>query len=353
MTAETSTAISDNEALREVLDRTADDQRNEFFSTGWWHSIDLGAGMITPGVHRIEELRDNYARFALPEDMRGMRVLDIGCWDGFYSFESERRGAEVVSVDVWRPERFFEAHRALNSKIEFHELSVYEITKERLGAFDIVLFLGVLYHLRHPLLALERLCEVSRGVAVIESHVIDNVLNTPRPVMEFYEVDQLGGQYDNWWGPSIECVIQMARAAGFVSAEAIRRDDVRGVVKAYRQWNELPTEGAPSIRISDVVNAISLNQYFPRRGKHAYLTLWVEGLPVAATRDEVKVNIAGFGTRPVYVGPSRNPDDAVLRMQINIALPPGLDPGETSLQVFYENQRSEKKVISLSEGSEW
>jgi hypothetical protein len=65
------------------------------------------------------------------------------------------------------------------------------------------------------------------------------------------------------------------------------------------------------------------------------------------------VNIAGFGTRPVYVGPSRNPDDAVLRMQINIALPPGLDPGETSLQVFYENQRSEKKVISLSEGSEW
>ncbi len=118
------TQIKDNQGLRNILDETADDQRNEFHSTGWWHSIDLGNGIITPGVHRTEELRDNFARFGLPEEMTGLRVLDIGCWDGFYSFAAERRGAEVVAVDCWRPEKFFEAHRALKSKIEFYELSV-------------------------------------------------------------------------------------------------------------------------------------------------------------------------------------------------------------------------------------
>lgn len=353
MAAESTTALDDNEALRQVLDRTADDQRNEFFSTGWWHSIDLGNGLITPGVHRIEELRDNYARFSLPQDMRGLRVLDIGCWDGFYSFESERRGAEVVSVDVWRPEKFFEAQRILGSKIQFHELSVYEVTKARLGQFDVVLFLGVLYHLRHPLLALERVCEVSRGTAIIESHIIDKVLPTSRPIMEFYEVDELGGQYDNWWGPNVECLIQMARAAGFVRAEAIRKDDVRGVVRAERQWQSLPTEAAPSIHIVDVVNALSLKPDFPRRGKHAYLTIWAEGLTEQATREEVKVTLGGFGVKPVYVGPSRNPADEVLRVQINIAVPPGLDAGPAALQVFYEDRMSAARMIDLSDGSEW
>ncbi|MFN0119223.1 MAG: methyltransferase domain-containing protein [Blastocatellia bacterium] len=347
------TPIPDNPQLREILDQTADHQRNEFFSSGWWHSIDLGDGRVTPGVHHIDELRDNYARFGLPEDMRGMRLLDIGCWDGFYSFESERRGAEVVSVDCWRPEKFFEAHHALNSKIQFHELSVYEVTKEKLGQFDVVLFLGVLYHLRHPLLALERVCEVSRHLAVIESHVVDNVLRTPRPVMEFYEVDELGGQYDNWWGPNVECIARMARAAGFVTATPIRRDDLRGVVKASRLWDGLPTEPAPSLKIHEIVNAIKLNHEFPHRGKHAFLTIWAEGLPETVSRDTVQVTIGGVGTRPVYAGASKNPADPVLRVQINIAIPPGVDPGDTPIRIYHENKMSEAKVIALSEGTEW
>src|SRR2546425_135288 len=83
------------------------------------------------------------------------------------SFEAERHGAEVVAIDCWWPEKFFLAHRALNSRVAFHELSVYELSRERLGAFDIVLFLGVLYHLRHPLLVLERVCEMTHETAVI------------------------------------------------------------------------------------------------------------------------------------------------------------------------------------------
>ena len=125
--------MTQTESIREKLDEVGGQQRNEFHSSGWWHSIDLGDGRITPGVHKLEELCDNYARFDLPEDLRGKRLLDIGAWDGFYSFEAERRGAQVVSADVWRPETYFEARRALHSSAEHHEMSVYELSRDRMG----------------------------------------------------------------------------------------------------------------------------------------------------------------------------------------------------------------------------
>src|SRR5215212_10626501 len=156
-----SNQTSNSDVIRKKLDEVVDDQREAFYSSGWWHSIDLGHGNVTPGVHKIEELRDNYNRLGLPSDLSGKRLLDIGCWDGFYSFEAERHGAEVVAVDVWRPETFFIAHKALNSQVRFLETSVYELSREQVGSFDIVLFLGVLYHLQHPLLALQRVCEVT------------------------------------------------------------------------------------------------------------------------------------------------------------------------------------------------
>jgi len=68
-------------------------------SGDWWHTIRLDTGELTPGVHSLEELEDNYGSFALADDLTGKRVLDIGCWDGFYSFEAERHGAQVVAVD--------------------------------------------------------------------------------------------------------------------------------------------------------------------------------------------------------------------------------------------------------------
>ena len=139
--------------LRQKLLEDAARSNQAMAAGSWWHSIDLGSGLITPGVHPLTELQDNFAHLRLPDDLAGRSVLDIGCWDGFYSFEAERGGARVTSVDCWRPENFFKAKAALHSQAEFHELSVYDVTKARLGAFDIVLFLGVLYHLRHPLLA--------------------------------------------------------------------------------------------------------------------------------------------------------------------------------------------------------
>lgn len=350
------TTPPDDHLLRQKLNEVSDEQRVEFFSSGWWHSLDLGDGRVTPGVHKLEELRDNYARFKLPDDLTGKRVLDIGCWDGFYSFEAERHGAQVVALDCWHPETFFAAHRALNSRVEFHQMSVYEVSRERLGSFDIVLFLGVLYHLRHPLLALERVCEVTRDAAVIESHVIDNIMDTPHPVMEFYEMDELCGQYDNWWGPNSECVIRMARSAGFARAEIVRREPTRSVVKAYRHWEPekhlAALESLPAPRLRDVINAVTHDHRFPRRGPHAFVSLLLEEMPAEVTRHTLRVEMGGFGLNPVYVGPSDIPRYAGCA-KISVPMPPGLDVGTTTLRVWHEGRPWIEVEIDVVEGSEW
>ena len=343
----------DNPALREHLDAVIDEQRDAFYASGWWHSVDLGDGRVTPGVHQLPELQSNYAQFGLPADLHGQRLLDIGCWDGFYTFEAERHGAQVTAIDVWRPPKFFYAHAALQSTAEFHEHSVYELRRDDLGGFDIVLFLGVLYHLKHPLLALERVCELTNDYAVIETHAVDNLFDTPRPVMEFYEVDQLGGQYDNWWGPNSECVMQMARAAGFVRVEALRLDPTRAVVKAYRRW--LPWEGleaTPSLRIRRVINACTDDESFPRHGRHAYLALMVEGLPADAQRDKLEFDIGGFGSYAVYLGASKFAEDAGA-WQVSVPIPAGLPIGQTTVRMRYEKLRAADWQLDLCAGREW
>ncbi len=340
------------EEVRKDIDQTAAEQREKLLGGSWWHSIDLGAGRITPGVHSIGELRGNYDRFGLPADLAGRRVLDVGCWDGFYSFESEKRGASVVSVDCWRPENFFRAREALGSAAEFHEMSVYELSSGKLGVFDIVLFLGVLYHLRHPLLALERICGMTRETAIIETHIIDSVFPTDHPVMEFYEFDQLGGQYDNWWGPNIECLTRMTRSAGFARVELIRREPTRATIRASRGWNDKPPVVSANLRISDHFNAVTIERVIPSRGRHAFIAVLVEGLPSTARRWEIRIEIGGFGAHPIYVGPSGDPKHAGLT-QINVPVPPGLEPGETTLCLWHEGELSEEVGLVLGQGTEW
>lgn len=369
--------IRGDASLRTNLDWSADAQRAAFTSSGWWHSIDLGGGLITAGAHSLDHLRDNFARFGLPEDMTGRRVLDIGCWDGFYSFEAERRGASVVAVDCWRPETFFFARNELKSRVEFHEMSVYEISRAELGSFDIVLFLGVLYHLPDPLLALRRVCEMTREVAIIESHVIDHLLDSPRPIMEFYEIDELGGQYDNWWGPNLECLQRMTRAAGFARTEVLRHEAARAVIKAYRRWEEYSLTLPPrSHRIREVVNAVMLGRRLSRRGRFAQLSIFVEGLPTDASRESVFVEVSGFGCNTIYVIPPVESGDAgrirlnklaapgkvaepavteatLTCTQIVATVPLGLDAGPALLRVRYEDGPWAETMIELSESGEW
>jgi len=340
-----------NDPLRATIDRSSAEHRRRLLSGDWWHTIRLDTGELTPGVHSLEELEDNYRCFALADDLTGKRVLDIGCWDGFYSFEAERHGAQVVAVDAWSPPNFFAAREALDSKVEFHEWSVYEVDRERTGSFDIVLFLGVLYHLRHPLLALERVCEVTREEAIIETHSIDNIFPTPHPVMEFYEFDELGGQYDNWWGPNAECLIRMLRSAGFARVEVLRRQPTRISVKAFRRWDTSALERSEALRVVDVTNAVTFDDQLPIRGRRAFLAIWVDGLPERATRDSVRIEVGGYGINPYFVGRLLNPE--VDRTQINTMVPPGLEVGEATVRVIYEDRYSNEFTVRLSGGSKW
>src|SRR4051794_17814662 len=200
--------------------RVPADVRAAAARVNWFHSIELEPGFVTPGR---ADTREQVARLHLP-DLRGKTVLDVGAWDGFFSFEAERRGAaRVVAVDTfsWRERGdgtgkagFELARRALDSRVEDVEVEVLDISPETVGgSFDVVLFLGVLYHLRHPFLALERLRSVCNELLILETHV--DLIGTRRPAAAFYPGTELDGDWTNWWGPNPAAVTGMLAAAGF------------------------------------------------------------------------------------------------------------------------------------------
>lgn len=201
--------------------------RTEVKKINWWHSIDLGNGIVTPGEYDTRTLLD---RIGLPADLRGLTVLDIGAWDGYMSFEAERRGASrVLATDsyVWRNNvragkgGFEFARSALRSKVEDMDIDVMDLTPERVGTFDIVLFLGVLYHLRHPLLALERVRSVTKKLLIMETHV--DLLQIQRPAMAFYPGMELNNDPTNWCGPNEACCIAMLKNVGFRNIRVVGR----------------------------------------------------------------------------------------------------------------------------------
>ncbi len=192
--------------------------REEVAKINWFHSIDLGGGVVTPGSvdpHLTLE------RIGLPEDLRGLTVIDIGANNGFYSFEAERRGAKVLAIDsycwrddnIWGQAGFNLARRALDSKVDDMFIDVYDLCPERVGTFDLVLFLGVLYHLRHPLLALERVLSITGNQLILETHV--DMLSTKHPAMRFYPGKDLVNDPTNWWGPNPPAVVAMLKDVGF------------------------------------------------------------------------------------------------------------------------------------------
>ncbi len=200
----------------------------------WWHIIDLGQGVITPG-HYDPVGPEHRERFAVPEDLRGLSVLDIGCWDGAWSFEAKRRGAtSVLATDkhMWlQPgwggrEAFALARDALGLDVADRMIDTLELSKEAVGQFDVVFFFGVLYHMRHPMLALERVRDVTKpgGLAIVESHC--DLLDLNTPALAFYPGGELLGDESNWFGPNPAALGGMLRAAGFadVNLKSLRKD---------------------------------------------------------------------------------------------------------------------------------
>jgi tRNA (mo5U34)-methyltransferase len=114
----------------------------------------------------------------------------------------------------WGSKRAFElARRALDSHVEDLDIDPLDLTPDSVGTFDVVLFLGVLYHMRHPLLALERVASVTRGQLILQTQV--DLLTVPRPAMAFYEGPECNGDPTNWSGPNPPALLAMLRTAGF------------------------------------------------------------------------------------------------------------------------------------------
>jgi tRNA (mo5U34)-methyltransferase len=202
----------------------------------WFHNIDLD-GVPTAPDHFLNDypnVKWRQFRHAIPEDLSGRTVLDIGCNAGFYAIEMKRRGADrVVGVDF--DARYLDQARfAAEVKgvdIEFRQMSVYDVAELR-EQFDVVLFMGVLYHLRHPLLALDLIHDhVAKDLLIFQS--MQRGSEAEHPVQadyDFFQQDhfdapgypklhfiehQYAGDWTNWWAPNAACSAAMLRSAGF------------------------------------------------------------------------------------------------------------------------------------------
>jgi tRNA (mo5U34)-methyltransferase len=174
----------------------------------WYHRIELAPGLTTPGTHDSQAALAQLDRLDLPQDCGGLRVLDVGCRDGFFAFELERRGAKVVGVDYADPTvtGFSIAAAALGSHVEYVVDNAYNVTEARYGTFDLVLLLGVIYHLRHPMLALDRLRSVARPGALVWVETLltpsPTLASAPEPLWQLLTRDTTLGDATNEWAPN-------------------------------------------------------------------------------------------------------------------------------------------------------
>jgi tRNA (mo5U34)-methyltransferase len=182
----------------------------------WHQRFELTPGIFTPGTNDVEQLLE---LAGVPSDLSGASVLDIGTTNGGTAFALERRGAErVLATDIYDGDRFgFNAIRdALGSSAEFRKVSIYELAQHVEETFDIVIFWGVLYHLRHPLLALDNVRAVTRGQAYIETAVCDYETDAcgELPIARFYPRDELAGDGSNWFAPNVAALKAWCRSCG-------------------------------------------------------------------------------------------------------------------------------------------
>lgn len=224
-----------------TLDAAGPDLRERVDSQQWYHTIELPDGIVTPGWF---DLRGLARRLPFPASMAGMRCLDVGTFEGFWAREMERRGAtDVTGVDILDPMAWdwpygseqaaiaaledrkragagFElVTEALGSSVQRQELSVYDLSPERVGEFDFVYLGSLLLHLRDPVRALEAIRSVCRG-RLLSVDAIDLPLSvlTRRPVAY---LDAIGRPW--WWRPNQAAILRMLESAGFRTVQRPRR----------------------------------------------------------------------------------------------------------------------------------
>ena len=228
----------------------------------WFHCLDLGGGIVTKDASVGSEPVDHPLRTwqkvkaAIPADMTGKSVLDVGCNAGFYSIEMKRRGAgRVLAVDSQRDQvnQASFAAEVLGLDIEAARLSVYDLDPIVHGQFDVVLALGLVYHCKHLILALERLFTVTREICVLETAIYPRDL-APHPTT--YNVGGIDRTLDgiayvenppdakeavfNWFLPSVEALEAMARNVGFDTVDVFEGEHHERIIIACRKKEPFP-----------------------------------------------------------------------------------------------------------------
>lgn len=204
-----------------------------------WHQRFTIDGITSPGYHDMNLLISNAE---VPADLTGFSVLDIGTTNGAAAFECEKRGArEVVGVDICPPDVFgFDSLATyLKSDVKFLQSSIYQLPSNLNGQkFDFVIFWGVLYHLRHPLLGLDAIAQVSSDYLTLET-VISSDRDTSAT---FFRGTELGNDGSNWWAPSEQCLKQMLSSSGFTPGMTKRWDAgiSERVIVNSRKKSEIP-----------------------------------------------------------------------------------------------------------------
>jgi tRNA (mo5U34)-methyltransferase len=213
----------------------------------WFHQINLGGDVLTPGRDPTATKLD---ALELP-DLTGRSVIDIGAFDGFFTFAAEQRGAaRIVAADHWAwvwpgvdARRNFELlHEVLDSAAEMQIVPVEEMSAETSGTFDVVLFLGVLYHAPDMLRYLRAVRSVTREMLVLETQV--DCLDIERPVAAYYPRGTFPGDDSNHWGPNPACVEGLLERAGFprVERKSLWWSDVRSAEGEHKP-GEIRTNG--------------------------------------------------------------------------------------------------------------
>ncbi len=203
----------------------------------WFHCIELEEDVRTKSASVAGEPADHPSgtwqtiRQCLPEDLTGKDVLDVGCNAGFYAVEAKRRGARrVLGIDAHRfhiRQALF-VRNALDINIKFERMSVYELNPHEIGRFDVTLALGLIYHCKHPLLALEKLARVTKETLIIETatlpsnllpvslqHGVGELQRTLYPAAYIENESDARQEAFNWFLPSVEGLTSMLKTVGF------------------------------------------------------------------------------------------------------------------------------------------
>lgn len=201
----------------------------------WHHSLDLGDGVVTRGVKSPAQMAQETAAIFDRVDFAGRSVIDVGAWHGTYGFEAKRRGAgRVLATDflAWRDpqmrgrETFDLVQERLGLDVEAALLDVADTTVERLDPFDIVLFLGVIYHVIDPVRALQNLAGLTRELLIVET------------VLDMKELSTPATRYcpGAWWAPNALWMMKLLQTVGFSEIEAVWHPYAhnRGIFFAWR-----------------------------------------------------------------------------------------------------------------------